>query len=210
MFKPTYLYIKTHDVTGLKYFGKTTQDPYKYCGSGVHWRRHLKIHGQSHSTQILGLFTDEEECRTTAIRFSRENDIVRSSEWANLKEEDSKMGGATRTGYVMTDLEKEHLRQVNLGKSKLLSKESRQRIIDSNRRRKGKKAKSNRIRSKPVSEETRRKISLSLKGNVVSLETREKIRNALMGRSKSEETKNKLRQNWKNRYSSIDEEANGR
>ena len=24
MFKPTYLYVKTHNKTGLKYFGKTT------------------------------------------------------------------------------------------------------------------------------------------------------------------------------------------
>jgi hypothetical protein len=25
-FKPTYLYIKTHNITGLKYFGKTTDE----------------------------------------------------------------------------------------------------------------------------------------------------------------------------------------
>lgn len=29
-FLPTYLYIKTHNQTGLKYFGKTTKDPFKY------------------------------------------------------------------------------------------------------------------------------------------------------------------------------------
>lgn len=39
-----HLYIKTHNTTGLKYFGKTTKDPYKYLGSGKHWRAHLKIH----------------------------------------------------------------------------------------------------------------------------------------------------------------------
>ena len=26
-FKPTWLYIKQHNTTGLKYFGKTTKDP---------------------------------------------------------------------------------------------------------------------------------------------------------------------------------------
>jgi hypothetical protein len=44
MFKPTFLYIKTHSVTGLKYFGKTTKDPFRYKGSGVYWVRHLKVH----------------------------------------------------------------------------------------------------------------------------------------------------------------------
>jgi hypothetical protein len=31
-FKPTWLYIKQHTVTGLKYFGKTTRNPEKYKG----------------------------------------------------------------------------------------------------------------------------------------------------------------------------------
>ena len=29
-FKPTYLYVKTHNVTGLKYFGKTTLNRKRY------------------------------------------------------------------------------------------------------------------------------------------------------------------------------------
>lgn len=37
------LYIKIHNVTGLKYFGKTTKNnPEKYTGSGKHWKRHIK------------------------------------------------------------------------------------------------------------------------------------------------------------------------
>ena len=39
------LYVKTHNKTGLKYLGRTTQDPYKYKGSGTYWRSHLKKHG---------------------------------------------------------------------------------------------------------------------------------------------------------------------
>lgn len=43
-FLPTTLYIKTHNKTGLKYFGKTTSnDPYKYKGSGSYWLDHLKV-----------------------------------------------------------------------------------------------------------------------------------------------------------------------
>lgn len=33
---PTYLYVKQHTITGLKYFGKTIKDPYVYPGSGTH------------------------------------------------------------------------------------------------------------------------------------------------------------------------------
>jgi hypothetical protein len=38
-----YLYVKTHNNTGMKYLGKTTKpDPHKYPGSGKRWTRHLK------------------------------------------------------------------------------------------------------------------------------------------------------------------------
>lgn len=88
MFKPTYLYIKTHNKTGLKYFGKTTsKDPYKYQGSGTRWKNHIKKHGYDVTTEIVGYFIDEEECKQKAIEFGKENDIVESSVWANLKEE---------------------------------------------------------------------------------------------------------------------------
>ena len=36
-----YLYLKEVP-SGLKYLGITTQNPYKYYGSGIFWRRHLK------------------------------------------------------------------------------------------------------------------------------------------------------------------------
>ncbi len=50
-FKPTYLYIKTHNKTGMKYFGKTvSEDPEKYSGSGVYWKRHIEKHGNDVTT----------------------------------------------------------------------------------------------------------------------------------------------------------------
>lgn len=89
MFKPTYLYIKTHNVTGLKYFGKTTKEnPYRYRGSGKNWTKHIKEYGNDVTTEIIGYFLIEEECKEFATKFSKENDIVKSSEWANLKIED--------------------------------------------------------------------------------------------------------------------------
>jgi hypothetical protein len=45
-FKPTWLYIKQHNLTKLKYFGKTiNKDPVKYKGSGKHWTRHINKYG---------------------------------------------------------------------------------------------------------------------------------------------------------------------
>lgn len=60
-FKPTYLYIKTHQITGLKYFGKTINNPYRYYGSGIYWLRHLKEHGYKIDTEVLGLFYEQQE-----------------------------------------------------------------------------------------------------------------------------------------------------
>jgi len=55
-YKPTYLYIKKHNVTGLKYFGKTVRDPLKYKGSGQYWLTHLKQHGNDVTTEWCKLF----------------------------------------------------------------------------------------------------------------------------------------------------------
>jgi hypothetical protein len=95
IYKPTYLYIKKHNVTGLKYFGKTKQDPYKYNGSGVYWTSHLKKHGYSVETIWCKLFNDEKELIDFAINFSNKNKIVESSDWANLMLENGSTGGLT-------------------------------------------------------------------------------------------------------------------
>ena len=79
-----YLYVKTHNITGLKYFGKTTKDPFRYKGSGKVWSQHLRDFGDNVSTEIVGHFTNREECAIAARRFSEENDIANSDKWANL------------------------------------------------------------------------------------------------------------------------------
>ena len=84
-----YLYVKTHRVTGLKYFGMTRKDdPYKYKGSGKKWKRHIRKHGYDVTTDIVGMFENIEEASDFALRFSKENNIVESNEWANLIPED--------------------------------------------------------------------------------------------------------------------------
>jgi hypothetical protein len=93
--KLTHLYIKQHSVTGLKYFGKTTkEDPVSYLGSGIHWKRHIKKHGTEHvKTLWYQSFQDEKSLIDYATKFSKENNIVESKEWANLKEENGLDGG---------------------------------------------------------------------------------------------------------------------
>lgn len=83
-----YLYVKTHNKTGLKYLGKTMKsDPHLYKGSGKRWLSHLKKHGYDYTTQILLFTEDKEELKQTGIFFSRIWNIVKSDDWANLTEE---------------------------------------------------------------------------------------------------------------------------
>lgn len=101
MFKPTYLYIKTHNQTGLKYFGKTSnKNPHKYPGSGTHWVNHLNKHGNDVITEVYGYYTDKDLCMKAAIEFSEENNIVESKDWANLRIEMLDGGDTSQTeGY---------------------------------------------------------------------------------------------------------------
>jgi adenine specific DNA methylase Mod len=94
-FKPTWLYIKQHNITGLKYFGKTVQDPLKYKGSGIHWTSHLNKHGNNVTTVWHHYFSNKQELTEYATKFSIDNNIVDSKEWANIKIEDGLMGGDT-------------------------------------------------------------------------------------------------------------------
>lgn len=83
-----YLYLKTHKISGLKYLGKTSGDPYKYNGSGVVWRDHLKKYGTSEiHTEILFETTSEYELREKGLYYSNLWNIVESKEFANLREE---------------------------------------------------------------------------------------------------------------------------
>jgi hypothetical protein len=89
-----YLYVKTH-ATGLKYLGKTVRDPYKYKGSGTHWLRHLKKHGQEHTTEILFETDDKELFREKALYYSKLYNVVESKEWANIVPEQGDGGDTT-------------------------------------------------------------------------------------------------------------------
>ena len=87
-FRPTYLYIKQHSVTGKLYFGKTVQNPEKYYGSGKLWQRHIKKHGKEHIVNLwYELFDNKDELQEFALSFSQNMNIVESTQWLNLKPE---------------------------------------------------------------------------------------------------------------------------
>lgn len=88
-----YLYVKQCTHCGLKYFGKTVNNPFSYIGSGTYWKYHVKKHGIQHiiTTHIFE-FDNQNECTKFALNFSHEHDIIESMHWANLCDENGKGG----------------------------------------------------------------------------------------------------------------------
>lgn len=91
---PIYLYVKTHQKTGLKYLGITSkEDVHKYSGSGKYWKSHLNKHGYYYDTLILKVCQTTEEVKGWGIYYSELWDIVEALNsngnkvWANLKPE---------------------------------------------------------------------------------------------------------------------------
>ena len=106
-----YLYIKTHNITGLKYLGKTTSDPFKYKGSGTVWQRHIAKHGNDVTTQILFLSESKDEFKIRALEISKQLDIVESKDFANLCYEEGQGGNTySRAGKKRPGGHKHHHR----------------------------------------------------------------------------------------------------
>lgn len=111
-----YLYLKTHNKTGLKYIGITKKNPYKYKGSGLHWKRHLDVHGPGHSTEIL------HECDETNVKewgqyYSEKYNIVESNEFANLKPETG-YSGSGMYGQQHSEETKKKMSLAQIGRPK--------------------------------------------------------------------------------------------
>ena len=88
-----YLYVKTHNITGLKYLGMTTSNNVEvYKGSGKYWRRHIRKHGYDVTTEVLLETESHDELKETGVFFSKLWGIVKSSEWANCKLEEGEGG----------------------------------------------------------------------------------------------------------------------
>jgi len=142
-----YLYVKQHASTGLKYFGKTTRsNPYTYKGSGTYWQRHLKKHGRNVLTLEVYGFDDAEYCTAFALEYSRHHDIVQSKEWANLREENGRDGGATLLGVKRSKETMAKIAAANLGSKRSI--ESRAKM-------------SERWKTRVVSDETKAKMRVA-------------------------------------------------
>jgi len=112
---PIYLYIKTHNKTGLKYLGQTkSKDPHRYKGSGSYWLDHLKVHGNDYTTDILHECDSKKEIKRLGTYYSNLWDIVEARDelgkklWANLKPE-------TGDGVDSISATRENLRRVESG-----------------------------------------------------------------------------------------------
>jgi hypothetical protein len=175
-FEPTYLYIKQHTLTGKLYFGKTTlnhDDMLKYIGSGSYWQHHIEIHGKDINTIWFCLFTNLENLVEFALSFCYLHDIGFNNQdtWANLRPENGVDG--TTKGHKFT----------NEQNSK-----------------KGRKGINNAKYGKPLSQDIKKKISITNKIKRIepvncrkpkSEEHKEKLR--LIASNPSEETRAKKR-----------------
>ena len=187
-----YLYLKTHNQTGLKYLGKTIKaDPHKYTGSGTYWLHHLKTHGYDYSTEILKECQTEEELKHWGLYYSNLWNIVESEEFANLKEESGDGGKNSTETKIKKSKAKSGSNNPMFGKNRIMSEEAKRKISETLKGRespnkgripwnKGKcKPKPVQIKSKnrckTLTEEHRSKISEAMKFHKVSEETKKKI-----------------------------------
>lgn len=104
-----YLYLKTHRQTGLKYLGKTVQDPYEYRGSGTRWRRHLNKHGNDVDTKVLFESTDPLKIKQQGLYYSQLWNVVDDQTFANCRPEsgdggDTSQCNAYKEGMAKRDL----------------------------------------------------------------------------------------------------------
>lgn len=205
-----YLYLKQHSKTGLKYFGKTEQsDPYSYLGSGTYWKPHINKHGKEFVETInLWQFEDQNKASEFALKFSEENNIVKSKEWANQIPEDGINGGGWPKGSPSPMQGKNHTEET---KTKLSDKAlGNKRRLGKHHTEETKTKLSERMRGKVHSEETKLKMSESRKGRFVgeknpmygkspSLDHRQKIAKANTGKIRTDETKAKISESNRNR-----------
>lgn len=128
----TYLYVKRHIGTGLLYFGKTVKNPYKYNGSGLRWKRHLKKHGAFVETLNVWEFDNVDDAEVFALAFSEENNIVASKEWANIIEENGKDGAPKgHKGHNFTEQQRKKMSDAS--KERWECDEYRERVAEAHR-----------------------------------------------------------------------------
>lgn len=209
-----FLYVKTHNITGLKYFGKTTKkDAHKYTGSGKYWKRHLAKHGNDYTTEIIATFEDEIQCRNFALEFSKQNNIVNSDMWANLQEENGTDGAPK--GHIGHKFTSEQLEKISTTlKIRWEDQEYRKSLIQKHKESwtdQRKEEQSKRLKGIKRPEHSKKMQGRKLNDDhpfLIGLKTEEhknKISAALKNKPKSTEHKNKLKELYR-----IEQMNNGR
>lgn len=182
-----YLYIKTHNKTGLKYFGKTKNEDYhSYMGSGTYWGNHIKKHGYDVTTELYGAFSDDDvaNCLAAALEFSVTNNIVESDEWANLKLE-TLDGGWDHINSLPYEERWKKCSAWNITKSPeelaIISAKKARHKEDNFWWGKSRSGELNPMFGKSHKDETKEKISKGNKGKTRTLEQRKQISDARLG-----------------------------
>lgn len=131
-----YLYVKTHNKTGLKYLGYTgKKDPYKYKGSGDYWTKHINKHGYDVTTEILKECSTKQEIKEWGLYYSSLWNVVESRDksgnkmWANLKPENGDGAGPGKYNHMhRPEIKERHANAladpINKEKQKLATKEA--------------------------------------------------------------------------------------
>lgn len=182
------LYVKQHNVTGLKYFGATIRDPYAYQGSGIQWIKHCRKHGFDISTIEVFVFEVQAEAERFAIQFSRDNNIVRSNQWANLIIEDALVRRETyhrsdSTRKKLSEIAKQRVGELNPFYGKQHSLHTKQQISAKNQGRSA--GSKNPFFGKKHTEDVKAKIADVSRGRIKTKEERLKLSSALLGLKKA-------------------------
>lgn len=182
-----YLYVKTHNKTGLKYLGQTkAKDPHTYTGSGIYWKNHLKKHGYDYTTEIISECQTKEEIKELGIYYSNLWNILEDEGWANLAIEQG--AGGRQSEEVRKKISEKGKGRTPWNKGKQVwGPEDRKRISEQNKLR------------GPQSKETIEKRVSKNKGKIRSEETKKRTSEKLKGRTFSEETKKKMSEAAKRR-----------
>jgi hypothetical protein len=201
-----YLYLK-ESPKGLKYIGKTINNPYDYMGSGIVWKNHIKKYKLSSSdikTTILFESDDSDLFKKEAIKYSKFYNIVDSNEFANLTEEQGQ-GGITfnkethphHPAYTFSDRLNKYWSDFNNKKI-----QSEKMVKNNPSKRQDVKDKLSKIHTgKSHSIEHNKKKGRCGELNVSKRDdVRIKISEGLKGRKLSDETKQKIRETLKRKH----------
>lgn len=101
-----YLYLKKHLITNKLYLGYTKKNPFVYKGSGIYWKKHLKLHGNHVNTTILYMSQNNSDIKKYGKYYSNKWNIIKNPEFCNLTIEEGAGGDTSKTKKYILSLEK--------------------------------------------------------------------------------------------------------